>query len=151
MKELLGCIRRLDWKGLMITPSDNLFIQLFRYAFVGGLAFVADFGTLALLYHKFGVNEYLATAIAFVMGLIVNFILSKLLVFTTGAKVKSTVLEFLSYTVIGIIGLGLTEAIIWLGTVPLHFPVLVAKVIAAGLVLIWNFAARKIFLYGGKA
>ena len=33
MKELLGCIRRLDWKGLMITPSDNLFIQLFRYAF----------------------------------------------------------------------------------------------------------------------
>ena len=145
MKELLGCIRRLDWKGLMITPSDNLFIQLFRYAFVGGLAFVA------LLYHKFGVNEYLATAIAFVMGLIVNFILSKLLVFTTGAKVKSTVLEFLSYTVIGIIGLGLTEAIIWLGTVPLHIPVLVAKVIAAVLVLIWNFAARKIFLYGGKA
>ena len=130
MKELLSCIRRLDWRGLMITPSDNLFIQLFRYAFVGGLAFVADFGTLALLYHKFGVNEYLATAIAFVMGLIVNFMLSKLLVF--------------------IIGLGLTEAIIWLGTVPLHIPVLIAKIIAAVLVLIWNFAARKIFLYGGK-
>ena len=89
-------------------------------------------------------------AIAFVMGLIVNFILSKLLVFTTGAKVKNTMLEFLSYTVIGIIGLGLTEAIIWLGTVPLHIPVLIAKIIAAVLVLIWNFAARKIFLYGGK-
>ena len=113
MGELFKLIKKLDFKGLMITPSDNLFIQMFRYLFVGGFAFVADFGSLFLLVHL-GLNKYIATAIAFVIGLVVIYILSKLLVFTQEAKVKSTI-EFISYGIIGVIGLGMTEGLIWLG------------------------------------
>ncbi len=150
MGELFTLIRKRDLKGLMVSPSNNLFIQMFRYLFVGGFAAVADFGSYALLLH-FDCNKYLAAALAFVIGLLVNYILSKLLVFRKEkAKVKSSIFEFVAYGIIGVIGLGMTEFIIWFATNSMHWHALLAKLAAMAIVLIWNFAARKIFLYGGK-
>ena len=38
MKELFMLIKRLDFKGLFFSKTDNAFIQFFRYCFVGGIA-----------------------------------------------------------------------------------------------------------------
>ena len=46
MKELFDYIFKLDFKSLFITKSNNTFIQFFRYIFVGGVAFLADGGSL---------------------------------------------------------------------------------------------------------
>ncbi len=76
-----------------------------------------------------------------------NFMLSKALVFRGSDSGNSNEVEFLVYAVIGVIGLGLTEIIMYLFTEKLSVYFMISKVIAAVVVLIWNFAARKITLY----
>ena len=48
---------------------------------------------------------------------------------------------------VGIIGLGLTEGLMWFFTdlVGLHY--MLSKLVTAALVLLWNFIARKIILF----
>ncbi|MBQ3463715.1 MAG: GtrA family protein, partial [Clostridia bacterium] len=71
-------------------------------------------------------------------------------VFSESSRVKNRVREFLVYAVIGIIGLGLTEIIMYILTDLCHFYFMFSKVISAIIVLIWNFVARKKILYTNR-
>ena len=98
------------------------------------------------LHEAVHMNVYVATAIAFVFGLIVNFILSKIFVFQEGSDKTGTVGEFVAYGVIGVMGLLFTEGIMWI-LLRVGILYMIAKVVAAALVLMWNFVARKMLLY----
>lgn len=144
MKELLGYIGKMDIKNLFKTPSNNIFIQFFRYVFVGGAAFIADALTLFILEFA-GIHYLIATIFAFITGLVCNFLLSKLLVFQQSkTNIK---IEFLVYGIIGIVGLGITELLMYLLTDVAGFYFMLSKIIVAIVVLIWNFIARKLILY----
>ena len=56
-------------------------------------------------------------------------------------------LEFLVFSVIGVVGLGFNEAMMWSMHELLHLHYLTAKVVSAAVVLLWNFAARKLVLF----
>lgn len=147
MKELFDYIFKLDFKSLFITKSSNTFIQFFRYIFVGGVAFLADGGSLFLI-TTIGVNYLISVIFAFVIGLAVNYGLSKLLVFENSSV--NGKIEFLVYGIIGVIGLGFTEIIMYVLTEIVGLYFMVSKVIATIIVLVWNFVARKITLYRKK-
>ena len=127
-------------------PSKHMHVQMFRYAFVAIAAFAVDFGTLALLASGFQVNYLVAAAISFTLGLIVNYLLASMWVFNA-YTVRNRKIEFGIFALTGIVGLVLNEALIWLFTSPLHVFYLVSKLIAAFVVVIWNFSARKYLLY----
>ena len=146
MKELIDRLKTFNMNTIFYENTNNIIVQLFRYVFVGGIAFVADWGMLVLLHEALRINVYLATAIAFVFGLIVNFFLSKKFVFKEKSDKTNGLGEFVTYGIIGVIGLGLTEVIMWM-LLKLSIIYMVAKVIAAVIVLLWNFVARKIILY----
>ena len=61
---------------LFVAPTDNWFIQFFRYFFVGGFAFVVDYGLLVLLTEVFGLHYLVSATISFIAGLVVNYLLS---------------------------------------------------------------------------
>lgn len=147
MKELFDYIFKLDFKSLFITKSSNTFIQFFRYIFVGGVAFLADGGSLFLI-TTIGVNYLISVIFAFVIGLAVNYGLSKLLVFENSSV--NGKIEFLVYGIIGVTGLGFTEIIMYVLTEIAGLYFMVSKVIATIIVLVWNFVARKITLYRKK-
>ncbi|MGN0375443.1 MAG: GtrA family protein [Butyrivibrio sp.] len=147
MKELLLYIRKLDFKNIFVTATSNPVIQFFRYVFVGGISFVADSGSLFILEH-IGLYYLVAASIAFIIGLVCNFFLSKLLVFHESKTDKRV--EFLVYGLIGLIGLGITEACMYLLTDIAGMYFMLSKILVAVLVLIWNFAARKLILYRKK-
>ena len=147
MKELFDYIFKLDFKSLFITKSSYTFIQFFRYIFVGGVAFLADGGSLFLI-TTIGVNYLISVIFAFVIGLAVNYGLSKLLVFENSSV--NGKIEFLVYGIIGVIGLGFTEIIMYVLTEIAGLYFMVSKVIATIIVLVWNFVARKITLYRKK-
>lgn len=147
MKELFDYIFKLDFKSLFITKSSNTFIQFFRYIFVGGVAFLADGGSLFLI-TTIGVNYLISVIFAFVIGLAVNYGLSKLLVFENSSV--NGKIEFLVYGIIGVIDLGFTEIIMYVLTEIAGLYFMVSKVIATIIVLVWNFVARKITLYRKK-
>lgn len=147
MKELINYILKLNLKGLFIMETDNTFIQFFRYVFVGGIAFVADGGSLFLI-TAIGVNYLISAVFAFIIGLACNYGLSKLFIFKK--SIVNGKIEFLVYGIIGIIGLGFTEIIMYALTDIAGLYFMVSKIVAAVIVLIWNFVARKITLYKNK-
>ena len=93
----------------------------FRYAIVGGIAFLADFGTLVasqeLLFKSIRQGVYISTVFGFIAGLTVNYALSLLFVFTQKKdKGKGrTVGAFLIFGAIGLLGLFFTEFGMWVG------------------------------------
>ncbi len=131
---------------LLKQQSERTIIQLFRYFFVGGAAFLVDFGSLFVLTDFFGVYYLISAAIAFILGLIVNYGLSISWVFNNRTLENST-LEFGVFSLIGIVGLGLNEIFIWFFTAEIGFYYLISKMISAVIVLFWNFFARKFVLF----
>jgi len=157
MKEFFALLRKGKFKAIFFLPTENGFLQLFRYLFVGGIATVADwgvvFGAELLLRQILPVEDYAkyaAVALGFAVGLLVNFLLSRAFVFQTRAsRLRTPAGEFAGHATVGLIGLGMTEGLVWLGDlIGLYF--MISKVIATIVVLVWNYLARKFFVYGGK-
>ena len=121
--------------------------EFIKYVFVGGCAFVADWLVLFLL-GLFNIHYLIATPIGFVFGLLVNFVLAKLIVFREDAKVDKKT-EFFIYALIGAVGLLFTEGLMYVFTEWIKFHPLISKVFAAGIVLTWNYVAKKLILYKG--
>jgi len=123
----------------------NLFLQLIRYFFVSGAAFAADFGVYALMIYLLHCHYLLSACGGFLFGVLVNYVLCKLFVFTK--KTKSSAMEFTVYFFIGILGLGLLEILLYLMVGKLHIHAMLGKLFATGIVFFWNFFAKRIFIY----
>ncbi len=143
MKELFSYIITFNIKKLFKEKTNNTFIQFFRYLFVGGFAAVVNIGMLYILTDFFNFYYLVSNIISFVLGLLVNYLLSKKFVFQEEISISQSK-EFIIYAVIGIVGLGLDTLFVWLFTdvVKLHY--LISKIISTFIVFIWNFGARKI-------
>lgn len=149
MEEIFRMLKNRDIASLVLKPTNNPYVQMLRYAFVGGATFVVDAGCLWILVVA-GQNKYFATTIGFAVGLIVNYALSKSLVFKKEKQRVNNIIEFIIYGLIGIVGLLLTQLIIYIFTDILNMHVIISKIISALLVLIWNFSARKKIIYRKK-
>lgn len=131
---------------LLKNQTDNTLIQLFRYTFVGGVAFIVDFSLLFIFTDFFGIYYLISAALAFLLGLTTNYILSIVWVFNK-RTLKNRWLEFGIFSSIGIIGLGFNEFIIWFFTEHVHFHYLQSKIVSTVFVYLWNFFARKFILF----
>ena len=149
MAELLKRLKTLNIDVIFHEKTDDFFVQLFRYVFVGGIAFLVDWGSMVGMV-TLGMNKYIAVAIAFILGLITNFILSKIFVFQEASERTNAMGEFIVYAIIGVIGLALTEGLMVLMLEVIGIYYMIAKVIAAIIVLLWNFIARKVLLYTNR-
>lgn len=131
---------------LFREKTDNTFFQLIRYTFVGGFAFLIDFGALYILTEFAHLHYLLSAGIAFLLGLLTNYILSIRWVFATRI-IRDKKLEFIIFAVIGLIGLGLNELFLWIFTDLLVIHYLVSKILTAMIVYMWNFFVRKLILF----
>ncbi len=154
MKELIELLLKFDIKGVFFKPTENGIIKFFRYAFVGGIAFVVDyllFVVFNIMCSHIMVNKAVCVAVAttagFVGGIAVNFALSKKFVFTENANVGGKG-EFVVYLIIGIVGYFINMALM---QIFIHFiNEYVSKIIVALIVLVYNYSARKIILYTNR-
>lgn len=136
-------------KALFTEKTESTVVQLFRYTFVGGLAFIVDFGTLFILTVYLNLFYLISAGIAFILGLITNYALSVNWVFSN-RTLDSKGMEFFLFTVIGLIGLGLNELLLWTLTDLLSIYYLFSKIITAIIIYLWNFFARKYLLFNKK-
>ncbi len=98
-------IKNLSQK-LLKDKTDKTRMQMFRYMFVGGAAFIVDFVSLFILTDFFGIYYLISAAIAFILGLIANYLLSVSWVFNK-RTLENRTFEFGIFAIIGIVGLGL--------------------------------------------
>lgn len=119
---------------------------MFRYAIVGGVSFAVDYGFLYVLTECYGFHYLLSATISFIAGLAVNYLISIRWVFGK-SKLSSRAAEFAVYGIIGVVGLLLNNLLLYLFTDHLHLHYMLSKLIAAAIVLAWNFLGRKIILF----
>ena len=135
---------------LFKEETENTLIQLFRYGFVGGAAFLVDYGVLVLLTEVFGMHYLLSATISFILGLITNYLLSVVWVFNN-RTLGNRWAEFTVFTIIGVIGLGLNALIMYVCTDKMGIHYMISKIISTVIVFFWNFFARKIVLFKAKS
>lgn len=144
----------------------KLIEQILKFGVVGALCFVIDFViTMALssvLRGWFSMETSEAALIAaffgFVISVIVNYLLSMKYVFVRKEDMDRRK-EFIIFVILSAIGLVLNEAIIkisldvvyenWVWLRNFAGPTLAtagAKIVATGVVMVYNFVTRKIFL-----
>ncbi|MBO4475751.1 MAG: GtrA family protein [Bacteroidales bacterium] len=134
-------------RQLFRDRTNNMWVQLFRYGISGFSATAVDFLILTVLTEAFGEDLLLVwTAIAFISGLAVTYLLSTHWVFDSH-RFKSKAAEALVFVLIGIVGLGLTELLMWLFAEKMGLFYLLSKLIASVLVFIWNFTAKKFIVF----
>jgi putative flippase GtrA len=120
--------------------------EALRYAAVSACAFFVDITILFILVHYFSWWYLGAATASFVAGLLVGYALSVTLVFKY-RRLKDRRLEFAGFAVIGAGGLAVNAAAMFLAVKYLGPHYLIAKCGAAGLTFVWNFVARRQFLF----
>lgn len=134
---------------------ENTIREFLRYGVVGGVSFCADFVILFLFCEYVFIDNafglYLATACGFLGGLIVNTLLSIYFVFLSDNVVQKqrgkNIRDILFITLIGLVGLLLTEVGMYIGTKFFLWHYLWVKIFVSGMVLVWNYSGRKVFVF----
>src|SRR4051812_33416522 len=128
----------------MIATASQGLVRFTRYCVVGVLAFLIDYGTLLLLVDRLPLLA--ANSVAFVIANLANFMLAHVWVFgrSLGA---SAVAQYMSVLVISLVGLALNDAVVWMMVRLAGADLLPAKIAATIAALVWNYAARVLFIY----
>lgn len=142
--------------------NKNNIMEFLRYAIIGGVSALVDMGVNYLcLYYVFHATKddkgpvALSVTIGFIAGLIVNYVLSNIFVFRSQEQKEKgkTLSAFLIYAGVGVVGYFMTVGLTLLGTRFIGKEgiwYLLMTAVVKGIVLIWNYLGRKIFVYKGK-
>ena len=112
--------------------------QIIRFAFVGGGAFVIDYGVRIFLTEVGGLNYLISSAISFTVSVIFNYIMSVKWVFNVSGE-RSQTQDFAVFIVLR-----------WIAVDKFHIFYMISKIGATAIVMVYNFITRKIFLENGK-
>lgn len=137
------CLKLLHIK--VRKKTENLLIQIFKFGIVGGIAFLIDYIVLFCCKEFIGLSVLLSAAIAFTVSVVYNYIASVKWVFDVN-KEKSAKKNFVIFIILSIIGLIITEIIMWIGSDIMKINYLIVKIIATAIVMVFNFITRKMFL-----
>ena len=130
-------------KRVLIEKTSNGIIQFIRYFFVGGIAAVVNIGSLFLMVDIFNINYILSNIVGFILGIIINYSLSKMIVFTDNEDINR-IFEIMMYVIIGILGLIFDTVMLWIFTSKIGIYYMISKIISTILIFVWNFVARKV-------
>ncbi|MGX7091787.1 GtrA family protein [Hutsoniella sourekii] len=122
--------------------------QIIRFILVGGLATLIDFLVLAFLYHGLNLYYLIGTVIAFIVSTIFNYWASMRFIFKSKYGPDQRHKEFIIFLILSLIGLALTSLLMVLAVDWLGLPVMFAKVLVTGFVMVFNFVSRKLFIEG---
>ena len=126
----------------------KLIAQFMKFGVVGFLAFIIDYGLLALLTEVFSVNYLVSATISFIASVVFNYVASMRYVFTHKEDMSRR-REFIIFVVLSVIGLIINNALMWAGVELLHVHYLIVKIVATAVVMVWNFVTRKSCLDAG--
>lgn len=119
--------------------------RLMKFCIVGFSGMVVDFFFTWLCKEKIKWNKYISNSIGFVLAATNNYIWNRIWTFQSqGAEIAR---EYGSFFIISLIGLGINNLVIYLLHDKLHLNFYIAKVLAIGIVTIWNFGMNYLFTF----
>ncbi len=122
-----------------------LILKFLKFCIVGFSGMVVDFGFTWLCKEKLKWNKYVSNSIGFVLAATNNYIWNRWWTFqSNNANIP---IEYGKFLVISVIGLGLNNLVIYLLHEKLKLNFYLAKLIAIGVVTVWNFVMNYRFTF----
>ena len=137
-----------------VDYTNNEFIKVILYLFVGGTAALVEWGLFYLFFYYLLVGlglsvdtlTMVATALAFGLSTLYHYFLGNVLVFDSGSKYdksKELSLVFL----VSILGLGFNLVLMYVFVGLLAWQPMLAKVLTSCIVVVWNYLSRKKWIF----
>ena len=137
-----------------IDYTNNEFVKIILYLFVGGTAALVEWGLFYLFFYYLLVGlglsidtlTMVATALAFGLSTLYHYFLGNVLVFDSGSKYdksKELSLVFL----VSIMGLVFNLVLMYVFVGLLAWQPMLAKVITSCIVVVWNYLSRKKWIF----
>jgi putative flippase GtrA len=117
-----------------------------RYVAAAAVALAVDFLLYAALIRLAGVPYLVAAPIGFAAGLAIMYLVSIRWVFRQ-RRLADARLEFVIFAAIGLAGMGLNQAVIYLAVERATLSYELAKLVSAAIVFGFNFGCRKLALF----
>tara|TARA_B100002049_G_scaffold198593_1_gene156567 strand:+ start:461 stop:841 length:381 start_codon:yes stop_codon:yes gene_type:complete len=118
----------------------EIFQKFLKFSIVGFSGLIIDFLVTYLLKEKLKQNKYISHSIGFIAAVINNFYLNKSWTFENHSQEYMT--QGLQFLVIALIGLFLSNQIIFILNNKNNINFYISKLMAIGIVVIWNFLAN---------
>ena len=132
--------------------------QFLKFVVVGGISFLVDFTVYTIMCNVLHIHYIIAGVLGFTVSVVVNYILSMRYVFLSKDDTRKDK-EFFIFVVLSLMGMFLNTILLYLCIDILYSNLgylkqllsnewmnIVAKVFATGVVMVFNFITRKIFL-----
>ena len=137
-----------------VDYTNNEFIKVILYLFVGGTAALVEWGLFYLFFYYLleglGLSvdtlTMVATALAFGLSTLYHYFLGNILVFDSGSKYdkrKELSLVFL----VSIMGLVFNLVLMYIFVGILAWQPMLAKVLTSCIVVVWNYLSRKKWIF----
>ncbi len=134
----------------LILPgfAQNLLsTEFFKYCISGAIAFICDFGILVIGTEVFGIHYLISNIGGYAAGLIVSYTINITWVFEHRRFGHASHKEFFFFVIIVFVGLGISEAIIYIVTEHMGVVYTLSKVVSILFVFLFNFVVKKAFLF----
>ncbi len=136
----------------------NLLNQIIKFGIVGLFCFLIDFGITTGFTNLLGIHYLISKFLGFVVSAVVNYLLSIKFVFTQKKEMDKKK-EFTVFLILSAFGLLINEIVMYLcidgiyaRSGQLQEPVshanmvALSSILATGIVMVYNFISRKLFL-----
>jgi putative flippase GtrA len=121
--------------------------KFLKFCVVGVTGTIIDFGLTWICKEKLKIPKFIANAIGFVVAATSNYILNR--VWTWGSTNEQVGVEYVKFFGVSLIGLGLNTLILYLLHEKMKLNFWFSKVVATGVVMVWNFLANYYFTFAG--
>lgn len=128
------------------------FKRFLKFAMVGGFGALVDYTVLSLLVLEFGMDKAIANLFSVTAAIISNFTWNRLWTFPESQE-RPVHSQFAQFAIVNLIGLGINELVFVAVDVYIFEPTvgqygfLLAKAVAIGVVLFWNFGVNRVTTY----
>jgi len=131
----------------MMNIRQRVGSDLPRYFIASLIALGIDTAVLSIGLRLLHLSLHWAATAGFCAGALVAYALSVRWVFQRRTLAHHPGIEFLTFVAIGVAGLGVTQAVLWLGVIQLHLLPEMVKLAAAALTFAFNYLVRKGLLF----
>ncbi len=122
-----------------------MLLRFLKFGIVGLSGMVIDFSITWLFKEKLKIHRYIASSIGFIIAASTNYFLNR--IWTFESSDPRVLMQYGSFVIISVIGLGINNLFLYLFEKKLSF--YVAKLFAIGVTMIWNFLANNYITFSG--
>ncbi|MDR1226689.1 MAG: GtrA family protein [Prevotellaceae bacterium] len=122
-----------------------MLLQLIKFCVVGGSGVFVDFGATYLCKEVLRLNKYLSNSAGFMLAATSNYVLNRWWTFESDNPDISS--EYLKFVGIAIVGLGLSNLVIYVLAERFRLNFYLSKLFAIGMVTLWNFFMNYFFTF----